>query len=112
MRRVARDLQRNQSEKRFWCKLFQTRQDLVGAFCDKSLLDKTLEDGKFKIKVTKHFYGGVLINEKVAVKIMSKITAGNIIGKEIVGAAIKNGFITEENLILIDGVPHAQFIKL
>jgi hypothetical protein len=33
-------------------------------------------------------------------------------GKNIVELASKNGFIVKENVILIDGVPHAQFVKL
>ncbi len=106
------DRPRNQSEKIYWCKIFQTRHNFVGAFCDKSLLERKLEDDRFKIKVSKQFYGGVLVNEKVAVKIMSKITIGNVIGKDVIEIAKKNGFITEENIILIDGVPHAQFVKL
>lgn len=110
---MARGQLRNQSkgEKKYWCKIFQTRQDLVGAFCDKSILGKELEDERFKIKVSKYFYGGVLVSEKVAVRIMSRITIGNIIGKDVSEIAKKNGFITEENIILIDGVPHAQFVK-
>ena len=113
MRHVEQGQQRSQSEgKKYWCKLFQTRHDLVGAFCDESLLDKELEDEKFKVRVTKHFYGGVLVSEYVATRLMGKVSIGNIIGKEIAELAKKNGFITEDNVILIDGVPHAQFVKL
>lgn len=113
---MALDQQQNQSErsdgKKFWCKLFQTRQDLVGAFCDEHLLDKVLEDERFKVKVTKHFYGGMLVSEYVAIRLMGKVSIGNIIGNDVVGIAKKSGFITEDNIILIDGVPHAQFINL
>ncbi len=109
---MARGRQRSQSEKKYWCKVFHTRQDLVGAICDEDLLDKELEDDRFKIKVTKHFYGGVLISERVAVRIMGKVSIGNIIGKDVTSVAMKSGFITEENIILIDGVPHAQFVRL
>jgi uncharacterized protein len=112
VRLVAQDPQRNQSEIRFWCKVFHTRDSLVGAFCDKDLLDKELEDDRLKIKVTKHFYGGVLVGEKVALKIMERINVGNVIGDDIVGVAMEGGFITKENIVHIDGVPHAQFIKL
>jgi hypothetical protein len=47
-----------------------------------------------------------------AVKIMSKVTIGNIIGRKIVDVAKDNGFITDENVIFIEGVPHAQFVKI
>lgn len=85
---------------------------MVGAICDKELLGRKLEDDRFSLKVNEHFYGGVIIDEKTAIKIMTKVSIGNVIGTDIVEIAIKNGFITEENLILIDGIPHAQFVKL
>ena len=109
---VEQNQQQSQSKKKFWCKIFRTKHDLVGAFCDKNLLGKEIKDKKFDIKVSKHFYGGAEISEKAAVNIMRKITIGNIIGKEIVKLAQDNGFITKENTILINGIPHAQFAKL
>ena len=94
--------------------MFQTSYDLVGAICDEELLDRELYDEKLgvKVRISRDFYGGVLIDARVAVKMMGKVSIGNIIGKEIVGLALRGGFITEENTILIDGVPHAQFIKV
>ena len=112
MRRVARERRSNQPEKKYWCKIFQTRYDLVGAICDKEILGKEIENKEFKIKVNKQFYGGVLISERAAINIMNKVTIGNIIGKEIIAVAKQNGFITGENIILIGDVPHAQFVKL
>jgi hypothetical protein len=96
----------------FWGKVFQTRYEIVVAMCDESLLEKTIERKGVKIKISKHFYGGKLIDEERAVKVMNEATIGNIIGKEIVKIAERNGFISKENVILIDGIPHAQFVKI
>ena len=52
-----------------------------------------------------------MIDEERSVKVMKEASIGNIIGKEIVGVAEKNGFISKENIILIDDIPHAQFVK-
>jgi hypothetical protein len=95
----------------FWSKVFQTKYDLVVAICDEEIIDKEI-DKKLKIKVSKNFYGGKLIDEEVALKLMKKATIGNLIGKKIVELAEKNGFITRENIILINGISHAQFIKI
>ena len=103
--------QSRSNEKKFWCKVFRTSQDLVGAFCDADLLGKEIKNDKFDVKVSKHFYGGEKVSERVAVKMMSKITIGNLIGNEIVKVAEDNGFITEENIILINDIRHAQFVK-
>lgn len=96
----------------FWGKVFQTKYDLVVALCDESVIEKELEMREMRIKVSKEFYGGRLIDEEVAVRLMNKATIGNLLGERIVELAEKNGFITKENIILIDGVPHAQFVKL
>ncbi|MGC8812418.1 MAG: DUF424 domain-containing protein [Candidatus Aenigmatarchaeota archaeon] len=95
----------------FWSKVFQTKYDLVVAICDEELIEKEI-DKKLKIKVSKNFYGGRLVDEEIAVKLMKKATIGNLIGKKIVELAEKNGFITRENIILINGISHAQFVKI
>jgi hypothetical protein len=80
--------------------------------CDEDVLGRILEDERFKVTVNRSFYGGLLIGEMVALKIMKKVSIGNLMGANIVDVAVRGGFITRENLIFIDGVPHAQFIKL
>lgn len=96
----------------FWSKVFNAKYDLVVAICDEELIDKKIDTKKFEIKVSKNFYGEKTVDEKIAVKLMEKATIGNLIGKDIVALAKKNGFITKENIISINGVPHAQFVKL
>ena len=65
-----------------------------------------------KIKVSKNFYGGRKINEKIALVLLKKATIANLFGKKIVELALENGFIEKENIILINGHPHAQIVKL
>lgn len=96
----------------FWARLFQTRFNIVVAICDEELLDKEIKFKELSIKVSKHFYGERLIDEVVAMRAMKKATIGNLIGKKIVELAEKNGFITKENIILINDIPHAQFVKI
>jgi hypothetical protein len=109
---VAQDQQRDKSEDRFWCKIFQTKHDIVGALCDEELLEKSFQYRGAEIKVSKHFYGGGVVDETAATKIMSKVTIGNVIGEKIINLAKEKGFITDENIISIDGIPHAQFVKI
>lgn len=110
---MVRAQQPNPSDpKKFWCKVYQTKHEVVAAICDEDVLGRTLEDDRFKLTVNRSFYGGLLIEEKVALRIMQKVTIGNLMGENIVEVALRGGFITRENLIFIDGVPHAQFAKL
>lgn len=95
----------------FWTKIYPTKYDIVIAICDEELLDKEIGN-KFKIKVSKEFYGGKLIDDKIAVRFMKRASVANLIGKNIVDLAEKNGFIIKENIIVIDEIPHAQFAKI
>ena len=88
------------------------KYDILVAICDEELLNKKLVDKKVEIKISKEFYGERLIDDEIAIKLMERATIGNLIGEKIISLAEKNGFITKENIILIDGVPHAQFVKL
>jgi len=96
----------------FWSKVFVTKYDIVVAICDEDLMDKSIDTKKFEIKISKNFYGEKLVDEKMALGLMKRATIGNLIGKVIVNLAEKNGFITKENIIFINGIPHAQFVKL
>mgnify|MGYP000542395452 CR=1 FL=1 len=97
----------------FWGKVFYTKYDIVVAICDENLIDREIRTkDKLKVKISKSFYGGQLINEAEALKLMRRATIGNLIGRRIVELAEKNGFIEKENIILINGIPHAQFVKL
>ena len=96
----------------YWGKTHSTQGDLVVAICDDNLIDKEIVDKEIKIKVSRDFYGGMYITEGIALKLLNKATIGNLIGEKIVDMAEKNGFITKENIIFINGIPHAQFVKI
>lgn len=92
--------------------MFPTKYELVVAICDEELIEKDIFFKKIKIRISKKFYGEKIIDEKGAIKLMEKATIGNLMGKRIVKLAERNGFISRENIILIDGIPHAQFVKV
>lgn len=96
----------------FWVKVFRTKYELVVAACDEKLIDKVLKLKNLEVEVSKNFYGGSLVDETAVLKVMKEATIGNLIGKDIVEIAKKNGFISKENVILIDEIPHAQFVKI
>jgi hypothetical protein len=130
MTTIAMTTQTNRQKKTemFWTKIFATKQDLVLAVCDEELIEKELKmkintktntktsvnekKNVLKVKVSKNFYGGMLVNEAVVARLMNKATIGNMMGARSVALAEKNGFILRENIILIDEVPHAQFVKI
>ncbi|HDI10382.1 MAG TPA: DUF424 family protein, partial [Euryarchaeota archaeon] len=36
----------------------------------------------------------------------------NLVGERIVRAAIEAGYVREENVLIIGGVPHAQLVRI
>jgi len=94
----------------FWCKTFSAKSQFIVAICDKDLLGKKIGN-KLMINVKESFYRGELVDEKKALELMKKANICNLLGKDIVDLALKNKFITKENIIFIGDVPHAQFIQ-
>jgi hypothetical protein len=94
----------------FWSKIFRTKDQIVVAICDKELLGKRIVFAQLKVKISKYFYGGEIIDEKKAIYLMESCTIGNLIGEKIIKLAIERKLIAKENVILIGGIPHAQFI--
>ncbi len=95
----------------FWAKTYRVKEEIVVAICDEDLLEKTLDFNDVKFHVSKKFYGGELIYEEKALKLLENATIGNLIGEKIISLALKKKYIAKENIILINGVPHAQFIQ-
>jgi uncharacterized protein len=83
----------------------------VVAMCDKELLGKVFEQGKFQLDVKESFYKGEEVEEKEAVRILRKMGAEdatfNIVGKHSIALALKEGIILEDGIGEIQGIPFA-----
>lgn len=88
----------------------QGKETLVAA-ADEDLLGKTFREGKFKIEVGK-FYEGDRVTEEDLLAGLRSATIGNFVGRETIDAARKGGYVSEEGILWIGGVPHAQYVML
>ncbi len=88
----------------------QGKETLVAA-ADEDLLGKTFREGKFKIEVGK-FYEGDRVTEEALLQHLHLATIGNFVGRETVEAAKKGGYVSDEGILWIGGVPHAQYALL
>ena len=84
----------------------------VLATCDCDLCGKTLRDGKIVFVVRADFYKGMKVTIEEAIELCKQSTIVNMIGKCIVRHAVKAGLVHPEAILKIDGVPHAQIIKI
>ena len=78
--------------------------------CDEGLLGKILKENGLKIKVSKGFYGNSKASEEEVINELSKATIINVLGKESINTLRKVKKII--NVTEIQGVPHAQWVKI
>src|SRR5512136_3497290 len=88
----------------------QGKETLVAA-ADEDLLGKTFREGKFKIEVGT-FYEGDRVTEESLLDHLRLATIGNFVGRETIEAVKKGGYVSDEAILWIGGVPHAQYVMM
>ena len=87
-------------------------RNVLLAMCDAEILGKTLREGKIVFCVKEDFYKGARVNIEEAVLLIKNSTIVNMVGKNVVKRAIEQGYVHPEAVLKIQGVPHAQIVKL
>jgi hypothetical protein len=87
-------------------------QNVILAVCDSELLGKTLREGKILFRIKDEFYNGRKGSVEEAVGLIGNSTIINLVGKCCVEKAIDEGYVHPEAVIRIEGIPHAQIVKL
>jgi hypothetical protein len=82
------------------------------AMCDAEILGKTLREGKIVFHVKEEFYEGPRVSIEEAVSMIANSTIVNMIGKNVVRKAIERGYVHPEAVLNIDGIPHAQIVRI
>ena len=87
-------------------------ENVVLAVCDCDLLGKTLREGKIVFRIKEEFYKGRKATVEEAVDLIGNSTIVNLVGKNCVEKALSEGFVHPEAVLKIEGVPHAQIMKI
>jgi hypothetical protein len=82
------------------------------AICDCEVLGKTLREGKIVFIIKEEFYKGARVSLDEAVDMIRNSTIVNMVGKNIVKKAVERGYVHPEAILNIEGVPHAQIVKI
>jgi hypothetical protein len=93
-------------------KIYRRGDDTLIGACDEELLGRRLKEGEFRLHVKKSFYDGHRIDEKALVAYLEEATIANLVGKRTVECAVKNGFVDPDCILVVDGTPHAQVVKM
>lgn len=87
-------------------------RNVLLSMCDAEILGKTLREGKIIFCVKEDFYRGAQVSVDEAVTLIESSTIVNMIGKNVVKKAIERGYVHPEAVLNIEGVPHAQIVRL
>lgn len=82
------------------------------AACDEELLGKTFTEGDLTLEISKFFYGGETIDIEKFAELIKKSTLSNIAGEQAVNKAIEIGIVLKDSVITVQGIPHAQIVKV
>ncbi len=82
------------------------------AVCDADLVGKKFEEGELSLDVSERFYGGEKVSREELKEVFSESTNLNLVGKETVDIALEEKVIKNEDVIVIQGVPHAQVYNI
>ncbi|TLZ60453.1 MAG: DUF424 family protein [Methanobacteriota archaeon] len=92
-------------------KVYHRGPETLVAACDEELLGKTFRERGLRIEVSS-FYEGDRVTEDQLLAHVNLATMGNFVGRETVDAVTRGGFVAQESVLWIDGVPHAQFVVM
>jgi hypothetical protein len=90
--------------------VIKSYRDVV-AICDKELLGKRFEEGKFQLDVKESFFKGKESSKEEVSEIMRDMkledSTFNIIGKKSIQTALETGIVTKEGVGKIADIPFA-----
>jgi len=92
--------------------LKKTGRNVLLCICDAEILGKTFHEGKITFRVKEDFYKGRRVVVEKAIDLIEASTIVNMVGKNVVKKAIERGFVHPEAVLNIEGVPHAQIVKI
>lgn len=95
-----------------YAKLKKDGKNVLLAICDAELIGKTLKEGRIVFKISNEFYNGRKMPLDQAVNMIENSTIVNLIGNKCVEKAIQYGFVHPEAILKIQGISHAQIIKI
>lgn len=84
------------------------------AVCDEEILGRTFVDRKrrLKLEVNERFYKGELMEVGRCLSLVRQASIVNLVGPRIVREALNAGLIQSKAIIRIEGIPHAQIVKM
>ncbi|MEI6294058.1 MAG: DUF424 domain-containing protein [Methanomicrobiales archaeon] len=84
----------------------------VVAACDRELLDRRLRHGDLELHVSEFFYGTTPADEGDVIRAIRDGNNINLIGEQAVAVAVGLGLVERSGCLIIEGIPHAQIVRV
>lgn len=95
-----------------YMKQYDTERQLIVAVCDKEIIGMKFHEGELTLKLEISFYKGRAASETEVKKALSCATIANIAGEKAIACAVECGCVDPDTIIFIEGIPHAQMIRI
>jgi len=83
------------------------------AACDADLFGSCLEDDSgVKINLKGSFYDGAEVSEEEFKNMLCQSTSANLVGPKTVALAVELQIVEQENVLEVNGVPHALVFQM
>lgn len=79
--------------------------------CDVSLIGRTLSEGKLKMHISRDYFGGQVVDDTQALRMMKGSAIINLAGEKAVEIAVSNNLGHKEAVKMIEGVPFLMIYK-
>jgi uncharacterized protein len=86
--------------------------DIILAVADKDIIGKKYEEGDLVLDVTREFYSGSEAAADEIVEFARKSDIINAVGNEIIKVLIDEDLVDKNMVLKIEGVSHAQVIRI
>jgi len=96
----------------FSTKVISASGNLMLNICDPELVDKTVQDGKTKIKINSSYYAEQDVDEHEAKILLKKCHSINMVGQKTISLATSLGIGSEKSIRHIDGIPFLIVFKM
>jgi hypothetical protein len=71
---------------------------------------REFREGNLRLHIHEGFYGVDGVDALEVVRQLAACTIANLVGVDVVTLAIRHGFVHPDNVLDIDGIPHAQMV--
>lgn len=92
----------------FRMRIHRQGREVLVAVSDASLVGREFREGNMRLHVAAAFYGEDDVDASEVVRQLALCTIANLVGVDTITLAIRHGFVHPENVLDIEGVPHAQ----